>query len=454
MFIGRKAETEQLENLYSSVTYEAAVLYGRQGIGKTELALSFADGKKAFYFCARELSEREQILEILEETGNVSSGRGLSFDFYTALKSVVEKNEGEKTVIMIDEFQYMAKAGEAFAEGLITLMGDDKVQEHFMLILLSSSINWVENSMVSEMGSLTRRLSSIIKLKEFSFSETVDMFPGANMEFSIYAWAVFGGVPGLLKLWNVKKDLRENITDLFLRKSSPLYSEAPKMLKSELRELSAYNAILTAMATGNCKLNDIYERTGFSRAKISVYIKNLIELDVAEKVFSLETGDHENVKKGIYSIKDGYLRFWYRYVFRYQSLIEQGKGDRVYFEKILTSFDSFMRERFASVCLEYLKIMSDINRLDHSYDTWGKWNGKTGTIDVVAKDEDDNVLTAFCDFGDMPVQMKKLDEFRELKRLAGIKNSEMFIFAKSGFSLELKSGAKKDNIRLINMDEL
>ena len=49
-------------------------------------------------------------------------------------------------------------------------------------------------------------------------------------------------------------------------------------------------------------------------------IYTLIELDVVEKVFSFDASEsanlvHANVQKGLYRIKDNYLRFWYRYVF-------------------------------------------------------------------------------------------------------------------------------------------
>ena len=58
------------------------------------------------------------------------------------------------------------------------------------------------------------------------------------------------------------------------------------------------SSILAALAAGKYKLNDIYAQTGFSRAKISVYIKNLIELDVVEKVFSFDALESRGYRKG------------------------------------------------------------------------------------------------------------------------------------------------------------
>ncbi len=452
MLLGRKTELKLLQDVYNSEKSSALVVYGRYGIGKTALASEFISGKPAFYYCARELSEREQTLKLCEELGFIFE-ENLSFSVYRALKNRIEANEEAKTIIVFDEFQYIIKYGDTFKSALLSILSDEVLSGRVMFLFLSSSVNWVENTMVSDMGVLARALSGITKLSEFSFMETAERFPSMSIENTIYAWAVFGGVPGLLDYWNPKKDLRENITELFLDKRAPLYKEAENFLKTELRELPAYNAILASMAGGLCKLNDIYARTGFSRAKISVYIKNLIELDVVEKVFSYETGEHENVKKGMYTIKDSLLKFWYRYVFPNVSLIEQGRGQEVYFERVLVSFEEFMRERFAGICLEFMKLSSEMNKLEHNYDNWGSWHGKTGDIDIVAGNDDGDKLAGFCTFSDMPVTKEELDHFTELLRLAGIENAETYIFAKSGFNIELKCEAEKYNIKLINMDE-
>ena len=129
------------------------------------------------------------------------------------------------------------------------------------------------------------------------------------MEKTIYANAVLGGVPEYLDYWNEKSSVKENILRIFLRKDSSLLYDAENFLKRELRELGAYNAILASMASGRNKLNDIYARTGFSRAKISVYIKNLMQLELVAKVFSFDNASSMNAKKGVYRISHSFLLF-------------------------------------------------------------------------------------------------------------------------------------------------
>lgn len=371
MFIGRTQELKQLEDAYRQERNAAVVLYGRYGIGKTELAALLAKDKPTLYYQARELSEQEQCYCFAKELG--IPAQDSVPDFYSSLKQAVANREdkSKKAVIIIDEFHFLIKTSEAFKVAFLKIL----MEEQCMFLFLSSSVNWVENSMVEDFGPAARALYGTVKLKEFTFLELVKRFPDMSVEKTIYANAVLGGVPEYLNYWNEKSSVKENLLRLFFRKDAPLLYAAESFLKRELRELGAYNAILASMAVGRNKLNDIYARTGFSRAKISVYIKNLIELDVVEKVFSFDASEsatlvHANVQKGLYRIKDNYLRFWYRYVFPNFSAILMGQGEQVYEKEVAKDFAAYMQESFTDVCGEYLKLMNQYGRLADKYENW------------------------------------------------------------------------------------
>ncbi len=452
--VGRNNELKQLTETYESEGNKAIVLYGRYGMGKTTLALEFTKNLPYVYYSARELSEQEQLLCFTGEAGTSCDTKDVAYSYYRCFKQAIERNAEKKTVFVIDEFQYMISAGEGFKNALVSLMKDGDTEGKIMFLLLSSSVNWVENSMVDDMGNAARILAGILKLRELAFVELLDRFPKMPIENTIYAEGILGGVPGLLDYWSEKLDVRENIMRLFLMKRGLLRNEAERFLKTELRELPAYNAILATLAAGNWKLNDIYARTGFSRAKISVYLKNLICLDIVEKVFSMETGSHDDVKKGMYCIKDNYLCFWYRYVFPNLSMLDRGMEKEVYDNIVAFDIDNYMRERYAGVCFEYMKLMSDLGKLGRKYDKWGRWYGKAGDIDVIGRDDEGHTIVAFCSFKSTPMNSGELRKYRELMRIAGISSDETYIFAKSGFGQDIKVAAAYDRIKLINMDEL
>ncbi len=460
MFIGRNTERRTLEDIFATDRSNLVILYGRTGIGKTALIAEFLKEKNAYYYLLRECSFREQMLCMSEELESAYPGQPLKavdeLDYAEVLQNIVRRNEAQngKQLIVLDEFHLGMKEGE-LAEAVYHILAN---REHFgnvMFLLCSSSVNWVENEMVQELGMTAKFISNFMKLKELSFMEIGNWFPRMSIEDCIAVNAVIGGVPKYLKLWDERKTVAYNIKQLFLVENAPLYAEAEAVLKLELRELSAYNAILAAMAAGKNKLNDIYERTAFSRAKISVYLKNLIKLDIVEKVFSADTDSNENVKKGLYRVRDNFLNFWYRFVFPNQSMIAVGQGEWVYEERIKDAFFTYQRESFSQLCLEYLKLMARHKRLRNDYDTWGSWHGKAGKLDVIATDGENRILVAYCDWNDKRITVREMECINELCAQAKVKPAEIYVFSRLGVSAEARHEYMKQPLfRVVELKDL
>ncbi|MBR4726112.1 MAG: ATP-binding protein [Lachnospiraceae bacterium] len=441
MFIGRKEELKQLESIYSSDHSNLIVLYGREGIGKTALALNFSEKKKYSYYQSVMVSENEQGKRLEELFAS-------SLDLNTDAEPV---QDSEKKVLIIDEFHYAMNA--QLMAALLKIIGNEDKYGKYMILLLSSSINWVENSMILEYKEFSKAITGIIKIKELSFADTVSWFPKASASDCVVIRALLGGIPKYMRLWQENRRIRENMLNLFFSADSVLKNEAEYQLKLELRELGAYNTILTALASGRIKLNDIYEYTGFNRAKISVYIKNLIEMDIVEKIYSINVRNSENTKKGLYRIKDNFINFYYAYVFPNVSKIETGDGRAVYNECVVPDFDRFMRTAFADVCREYLDIMSKYRKLGKNYNEWHYWFGKNGILDVVGMDQEENMLVATCVYSDKKTDVDQYEEMKKLIGQAGIRPSKLCIFSKSGFTPELQKEAKYDSVMIVSLSD-
>ena len=442
MFIGRKEELKQLETIYASDHSNLIVLYGREGIGKTALALNFSQDRKHVYYQSVMVGEAEQEKRLDEV---FAGSLGLS-------EAGAADTDGEKRILIIDEFHYAMN--NRLMQSLLKLAGEEEKYGKYMILLLSSSVNWVENAMISEYKEFAKYITGIIKLRELSFADTVSWFPKASASDCVVIRALLGGVPKYMRLWQENRRVRENMISLFFSPDSILKNEAEYQLKLELRELSAYNTILTALASGRIKLNDIFEYTGFNRAKISVYIKNLIEMDIVEKVYSVNVKNSENTKKGLYRIKDNFINFYYAYVFPNVSRIETGDGKAVYNEIVLPDFDRFIRGAFADVCREYLELMAKYRKLGKGYNEWHYWYGKNGILDVIGFDPDQNVLVATCAYSDKKTGTDQLENMKKLVEEAGLKPSRMCIFSKVGFTDELEKQAKAEGVITVSLSDL
>ena len=450
MFVKRAAEQKLLEDQYASTGNNLVILYGRKGMGKTTLIRDFLEDKKlAYYYEGTECDDRLQ-LELMYRRAEYLVTASQPADYFQLFSQVADAKE-EKAIIVLDEFHYIIKNSESILEGL-KLLG---IQNRpVMFVLCSSSIRWVENEMIEDLGSFSTSITAYRKLKEFAFVDLVKCFPNSSVETCIYINAVLGGIPEYLNYWQEALSVEQNIIQLLLYKNSGLFYASQQLLKLELREPAVYNTILYALALGNRKLNDLHARTGFSRAKISVYLKNLIQLDIVEKLVPLGEEGKENAQKGLYRIRDNYLNFWYRFVFPYLSELMLGQEDTVYRSRIKLDLNVYMGEYFADVCTEFLKLMNQHNRLPDKYQWWDRWYGKNGTIDILARGEK-KTLVGRCLWNDSITELEEYTMLTALAEEARVKPDFYYLFSKKDFSKELNELAvEREDIQLVRLEDL
>ena len=435
MFTGRREERKQLESLYQSSRNNLLLLYGRRGTGKTALCLEFTKDKAYCYFRAGVMTDEAQTERFIEATKEISGYRG-----------------NEKLILIADEYQLCAVEG--INRRITELLESPELDGRIMIILVSSSISWVENRMANDVPIIKKKLTGIIRLTEISFRETVEFFPDLSSSDLVVMRSCLGGVPRYLRMWDREKSVKENIVALFLDNEGPLINETELILKSELRELAAYNSILGCLAAGCNKLNDIYAGTGFSRAKISVYLKNLIEMDIVEKVYSVNVKHYENTQKGIYKIKDRLIYFYYAFIYPHTELIEQGAGEKLFDRYVLPDMDRFVRDCFAGVAREYLEIVSKRGMLTYRYNSFRTWFGKMGVADLIACDDERHRLAAFCFFDDRQTDMSDYRKCMDILESAGIACDDLCLFSKTGFSGDIKLMSGKQGFSAIELNDL
>lgn len=451
MLLGRSAELTQLNHYYDKKGSQAVVLYGQKNIGKTALLKEFSKGKPVGYYMARSCSEKEQVCQWYGELGH-QAGEKSVLSYETVFSEMVRKHQG-KNILIIEEFQNLLKAGSTFMQELASFLRE--YDGEVLVILCSSSVGWVENSMVRKMGEKAYLLSGLLKLKELKFKDCMQFFPHFTKQESIEVYAILGGFPGLWMYFDDCLSVRENIINSLLKKSGPLFGEAKQLLTEELRETAVYNTILASLAKGIHKLNDLYLHTGFSRAKISVYLKNLMELEIVEKVFSYDTEGYENVQKGMYRISNRFLHFYYQFLYPYMSSLQIKKPEDFYRDFIAGQLNGYVAGYFKGICMEHMEQMNERGMLPFVYERSGEWVGKVGNIDIIAQDEKDNTLLALCNY-EQPVMT--YDDYERLLYCAAkarLRAGYVFLYSTGQFDERLQAqAAEKKNITLVSMQEL
>lgn len=392
MFVGREKELAFLESKYTAENGQLIVLYGRRRVGKTETLKEFCKNKPHVFFACRECTDKLQLRTFSEKMlkEDIPARRYISQfeNWEQAFRSVTDLPSGDmKKLLIIDEFPYMCRGNTSIPSVLQNLWDEVLKDKNLMIVLCGSSMSFIEKELLSEKNPLYGRATGVYRMTEMDFYDAVKFFPDYSDTDKVIAYSVLGGIPHYLKQFDPKKSLAENIKNNILTKGCVLYSEVDFLLRQELRETPIYNSLIEAIALGNTKLNEISQKSLVDdTSKTSTYLRNLIQLGIVEREFSVDAGTKEraNTNRGTYKLTDNFFRFWYAFVFTNYSELEAGDVDGVFHYSVEPQLHQFASMPFEDVCRQYVRKLQQANALPFRYAHMGRWTGKTTVRDTSA----------------------------------------------------------------------
>lgn len=480
MFIGRKAELEFLKNKYEEQQGQLIVVYGRRRIGKTETLREFCKDRPHVFYSCTQSTDKVQLSkfskQILKEDIPAKKYISEFEDWESAFRAILDLPYGDrKKLIIIDEFPYMCKGNGSIPSILQSLWDTELKNRNVMIILCGSAMSFMEKELLAEKNPLYGRATGIYKMTAMGFYDAVKFFPDYSDRDKVLAYSILGGIPHYLRQFSPKLTLAENIKRNILTKGCVLYSEVDFLLHQELRETPVYNAIIEAVALGSTKLNDISQKALIDdNSKTSVYLKNLTELGIVEREFSVGTKIKEmsNSNRGIYRLTDNFFRFWYAFGFTNISQLEDGDAEGVYHFVIEPLLHEFAALVFEDVCREFVTELQKAGKLPFRYSKMGRWRGKTTVrdndasnglrtaeteIDILGIGRDaGEYLVGECKFKNTPFSYS---EYLDTKvKLASLQDTARFyyaLFSESGFDEKIMRDAESsDNLHLYDLKDI
>lgn len=479
MFIGRETELKFLNDKYETDGGQLVVLYGRRRVGKTETLREFCKGKPHIFFSCTQTTDRVQLQKfsklLLKE--NIPARNYITefTDWEKAFRAILDLPYGEsKKLIVIDEFPYMCKGNKSIPSILQNLWDAELRDANVMIVLCGSAMSFIEKELLAEKNPLYGRATGIYKMKEMGFYDAVKFFPEYSPRDKVIAYSVLGGIPHYLRQWNPKLTVAENIKRNILTKGCILYSEVDFLLHQELRETPIYNSIIEAVALGNTSLNNISQKSLVEdTSKTSVYLKNLIELGIVEREFSVDTKVKEqaNGNRGTYRLTDNFFRFWYAFGFANFSQLEDGDVDGVYEYIVEPALHEFASFAFEDVCREFVRELQKKNALPFRFVKMGRWTGNTTIrdtkaesgfrtanteIDLLAIDRSGKeLLVGECKFKKEPFTYGEyLDTLAKLTPLKENAKFHYALFSENGFDDKVIADAEKDGTTLYDLKQI
>jgi len=379
------------------------LLIGRRRIGKTTLALQpFTKEPKLYFF----VSKKEESLlceEFLEEIkdklalpifGEIKTFENLFALLMQAAKSI-------SFTLIIDEFQEFERINSSIYSVMQRIWDTNKSSTKIHLILSGSIYALMKKIFENSHEPLFGRADFKVHLQPFHVStlqEILKDYDASSAKNLLDFFILTGGVAKYIELFiNVKAFDRISMINEIVNPHGLFLDEGRNRLIEEFgKEYGVYFSILSLIAnskTSKSEIESILEKN------ISGYLYRLEnDYNIIKSIKPINAKANAKVQK--YEIVDSFLYFWFRFIFKYQSLIEAGSFEKLK-EIILRDFDMFSGKFLEKLFVDQFK---EQQQFTHIGSYWER--GNQNEIDIVAIDELEKTMMV-CE---VKLSSKRLDQ--------------------------------------------
>ena len=459
--VGRSEELEILNSLYNSSKFEYMVMYGRRRVGKTTLLQEFAKDKNAVFFPAQEKNDAHNLQDFSKMVQMKLDGMYISsFEGWKEAFEYIDKKVDKRTLIIIDEFPFIAEENPTIKSILQHVIDHLwKKNKNIFLILCGSSVSFMETDIMGNKSPLHDRQTSSMEVVPFDYYESSLFYPSYTNEQKLIAYGILGGVPRYLEAFDDSLSIEENISKTIIKKGSYLNEEPSNLLKAELRDPNVYNSILSAIASGRNKVQEIADYIHEDKGKVSKYLIVLQTMRLVEK--KVPCGEGEGSRKGIYKLTDNFFRFWFRYEFTNNAYYEM-LGAKAASKEIMAGISDYMGEAFEGICMEYFVRKARKKELPFIPFQIGTWWGNNkyikaqDDIDILMIDKSGKKgIFVECKFTNSKVPHAEYEDLKNAMLVfPDIKEKYIYFVSKSGYERSVIRHAAEDGAVLLGLDAL
>jgi len=203
-FVDRERELAWLEERFRSGGAELLVIYGRRRLGKTELLKRFLRSKRCIYFLASRTSVQDNIGSLKKKIAEFTGKRLYERLQVRGLGELLTylADEVERPCLVIDEFGYLAEVDRGVLSDLQAAWDEVLSRRSFFLVLCGSSVSMFETEVLGYRSPLYGRRTGSWRVEPLSFRDARSFIPRYGFEDAVRVWAVAGGVPMYLRLFD------------------------------------------------------------------------------------------------------------------------------------------------------------------------------------------------------------------------------------------------------------
>lgn len=311
------------------------VITGRRRIGKTSLALKATKGEYPTVYLF--VSRKSEAALCQEFAGLISSELSCFVpsdikSFRSLFQLLMEFAKTTRFNLIIDEFQEFCNINPSVFSDMQNIWDSYRDDTHVNLLLMGSVYSMMHKIFESYHEPLFGRADAMIRLSGFG-TETLkeimrDFRPDYTSDELLALYCVTGGVPKYIELLCENTDLSiDGIFDYIIRENSLFINEGRHLLIEEFgKDYGLYFSVLNCIASGINTQGAMESELG--GVTISGHLKRLIEdYSLIKRIRPIMSKPRsQNVQ---YEITDNFLKFWFNYFDRNQTLVEMNNFERL-----------------------------------------------------------------------------------------------------------------------------
>jgi AAA+ ATPase superfamily predicted ATPase len=328
-FYNRENELTELATLYDQANSSCrmTVLTGRRRVGKTVLALESAKNHKHLYLFVSKKAEALLCQEYMEEIRRTFTTPviGEIRNFRDIFNLLIEVSRTERFTLIVDEFQEFFNINSAVYSELQGIWDRSKTTSKLNIIFIGSVHSLMYRIFQDAKEPLFGRADRIMFLKPFSIQSIFNVltdYGSSDMQTLFNAYAFTGGLPKYLELLAENNALpRQQMFDFIFRQYSPFLTEGKNFLIEEFgRDYGTYFSILELIAAGKTARSEI---ESILEIHSGAYLSKLEgEYALLDRYKPIDAKPGSRLQK--YFIRDNFLNFWFRFIYRNLSAVEAG----------------------------------------------------------------------------------------------------------------------------------
>ena len=391
-FFDREKEIKRLidiENRSREVA-QFTVITGRRRIGKTSLVLEAYKGEPYLYFFVSRKDETELCASYCDEiTQKIGVPiMGSASRFAQVFDFVMQLSKSRPITLVIDEFQEFMRVNNSIYSDMQRIWDLNKQEAHINLIVCGSVNSLMNRLFRDNKESLFGRNTSMMNVKPFAPSALKEILreynPKYNNEDLLSLYLFSGGIAKYVEMFiDGGATTHELMLDMVTREGSQFIDEGKLMLIDEFgKDYGTYFSILSLIAQGYNTRGQIEDML---KKEIGGY---LTKLDAEYNLVSKRQPILEPTanKRTRYWLDDNFLSFWFRFMYKYNYMVEIGANDKLrqIIARDYNTYSGFVLEKyFRDKLIE-----------EGKYTKLGYWHDNHGNneIDIIGIDELDKRL--------------------------------------------------------------